>query len=307
MRDDAGYFTFKAREDEMVHSRSANVLAGVSEPGTLHYAYADAMVMSACYGRQQPNVWAEHTHPEIQVTIACSRASATAEWHSAGGRRIVRQMRGPYVSIVSAGQSHGIDWYREADLVFFFISPSFLELLHSESCRQNRLELGEQYMIRDPLIEELGRAVRTEFLSNGPTRLLLESLGCVLTTHLLRTYATDSQPITIPKGGLAPFRLRQVLDHIEAHLGTGLSITELARVAAITPDHFRHSFRESMGLSPYQYVLQQRVEEAKRLLTQRHLSLAQISTELGFESQNHFTTTFQRLVGTTPKRFQNRS
>ena len=64
-------------------------------------------------------------------------------------------------------------------------------------------------------------------------------------------------------------------------------------------------FRRSTGLPPHRYLLQRRVGRAKKLVSAGRLSLAEISYALGFPSQAHFTTTFRKLVGTTPGAYRN--
>jgi AraC family transcriptional regulator len=59
-----------------------------------------------------------------------------------------------------------------------------------------------------------------------------------------------------------------------------------------------------MGISPHQYLLQQRVERAKQLLKQRNLSIVDIAFQCGFNSQSHFTRCFRKWTGITPKAYQ---
>jgi AraC family transcriptional regulator len=72
-------------------------------------------------------------------------------------------------------------------------------------------------------------------------------------------------------------------------------------VAGIGYFHFFKAFRQSMGVSPNQYLLERRVERAKALLARTELSIADIALRVGFSRQSHFATTFRRLAGTTPR------
>jgi AraC family transcriptional regulator len=58
-----------------------------------------------------------------------------------------------------------------------------------------------------------------------------------------------------------------------------------------------------MGLSPYQYVIQCRVERARLLLQRGDLTIEQVALLVGFADQSHLTYHFKRLIGVTPKRF----
>ena len=86
-----------------------------------------------------------------------------------------------------------------------------------------------------------------------------------------------------------------------------LSLTQLAALARLSSDHFAAQFRRSTGLPPHRYLLQRRIERAKELLAADGMSLAEIGYALGFPSQAHFTTTFRKLVGTTPGAYRDGS
>ena len=70
----------------------------------------------------------------------------------------------------------------------------------------------------------------------------------------------------------------------------------------MSPYYFSRLFKQSTGLSPYQYIIQSRVDRAKRLLDQG-LAIADIAYSVGFASQSHLNRHFKRLVGVTPKAF----
>ncbi|MEM1309361.1 MAG: helix-turn-helix transcriptional regulator, partial [Cyanobacteria bacterium P01_H01_bin.153] len=60
------------------------------------------------------------------------------------------------------------------------------------------------------------------------------------------------------------------------------------------------------GVSPYRYLLQQRVERAKQLLEQRSLPISTIALDCGFANQTHLTKVFRQLTGITPKAYRKR-
>ena len=82
-----------------------------------------------------------------------------------------------------------------------------------------------------------------------------------------------------------------------------ITLAELAAIAHMSPSYFSRLFKQSTGLSPHQYVIQDRVDRAKQLLLRRELSIAEISYCLGFTHQSHFSHHFKRLVGSSPKVF----
>jgi AraC-like DNA-binding protein len=105
-------------------------------------------------------------------------------------------------------------------------------------------------------------------------------------------------------GGLRQGSLRRVLEHLQAHLDQELPVTALAAIAQLSPSYFSRLFKLSTGLSPHQYLLRQRIECARELLADPGRRVAEVSYELGFPSQSHFTTVFRTLVGVTPRAYQ---
>jgi AraC family transcriptional regulator len=91
---------------------------------------------------------------------------------------------------------------------------------------------------------------------------------------------------------------------MQAHLDQELSLTALAAVAQMSPYYFSRLFKQSTGLSLHQYLLHQRVERAKHLLADPRRRIADVSQEVGFAAQSHFTTVCRTLVGTTPRTYQ---
>jgi RpiB/LacA/LacB family sugar-phosphate isomerase len=105
-------------------------------------------------------------------------------------------------------------------------------------------------------------------------------------------------------GGLPPRRLQKVFSHIRENLKRDLSVTELAGVVGMSQYYFSKLFKMSTGTTPHQYVMRQRVERAQDLLREGQMPLAEVATEVGFETQSHFTSVFRRLVGATPKKYR---
>ncbi|NET73335.1 MAG: helix-turn-helix transcriptional regulator, partial [Sphaerospermopsis sp. SIO1G2] len=101
--------------------------------------------------------------------------------------------------------------------------------------------------------------------------------------------------------GLSHRQLQQVLDYIDANLGNEIKLADLAKIVGISQFYFGRLFKQSLGLSPYQYLLQQRVERAKKLLKTTEQPIIDIAFDCGFNSHSHLSTQFRQLTGMTPK------
>ena len=93
--------------------------------------------------------------------------------------------------------------------------------------------------------------------------------------------------------------------HILAHLNRSLSLDELGRACCASPDHLRHLFKATTGLSPMQYAAGLRMQEARRLLVEEPaLAVYQVAQRLGFEDPYHFSRRFKTFTGTSPRAFR---
>jgi AraC family transcriptional regulator len=113
------------------------------------------------------------------------------------------------------------------------------------------------------------------------------------------------QVIAAPaRRGLPAAKLDQVVTFIEARLGDGLKLHELAATVRMSQFHFARKFRLSTGQSPHAYLTLRRMERAKHLLRETDMPLAQVAREVGYQTQAHFTGVFRRYVGLTPRTFR---
>ena len=116
---------------------------------------------------------------------------------------------------------------------------------------------------------------------------------------------TRLQPLTydLPKP-MIPLLGKPVMEYIVEHLARRISVAELAQVACLSPSHFHAQFKDSVGLTPHQYLLKTRLDRAARLLRESALPLIRIAEECGFSSQSALTTAMRRYLGLTPKRLR---
>ena len=105
-------------------------------------------------------------------------------------------------------------------------------------------------------------------------------------------------------GGLPPRRLQRVFAYVRENLSNEVSVAELAKTVGMSQYYFSKLFKMSTGTTPHQYVMRQRVERAQELLRDGRTALLEVTTQVGFETQSHFTSVFRHLVGVTPKRYR---
>jgi len=137
--------------------------------------------------------------------------------------------------------------------------------------------------------------------SNGA--LFTESICTTLAIYLLKNYSSlDAYVVnTLPSSGLSSRQLKQIIDYMHQYMGEKVSLQSMAQQLDISSFYFAKMFRQSTGKSPYQYLKQLRLDEAKRLLQTRvDLSITDIAHKLGFADHSHFTKQFRAYTNQTP-------
>lgn len=159
----------------------------------------------------------------------------------------------------------------------------------------------------DLLIQAIGLALKNEVESGCVGgRIYGETLANAIVVHLLRHYCNRTPQIQSYSSGLASHKLQRALTYIHDNLNQALSLESIAAEVELSQYYFSSLFKQSMGISPWQYVIQQRVDRAKLLLKTTDLSISNTALLSGFANQNHLNKHFYKLVGVTPKAYRKR-
>jgi len=101
-----------------------------------------------------------------------------------------------------------------------------------------------------------------------------------------------------------PFILKPAIKYIEDHIEQRIDIRILAELTNWNYMHFIRMFSLYMSVTPYQYILQQKIERAKFLMTETDQLLTHIAFDLSFSSYSNFVNVFKRITGSTPDAFR---
>ena len=219
------------------------------------------------------------------------------------GHHQTAEIKNGDVIILPAQTAHRARWNHEHYYLALIIEPMAFERRLGETPVGHSVELLPQFCLPDTLLCNLSMALKTELETSGfGGQLYVDSLLTTLSAHLLRHYCRQG-PLATVASGLPNYKLQQVLEYIHAHLHQDLALAELAAIAQVSPNYFATQFKHAIGYAPHQYVIRQRIERGKALLTDSRDGIADIACQVGFAHQSHFTRHFRRLVGVTPKQF----
>jgi AraC family transcriptional regulator len=254
--------------------------------------------------RVLPGELVEQTHPVHKLNITLD-GSILTQRHTATGKWRTSRVGKGFICLNPAGQPSKAVWEAELECLTILLNPAFVVQTARQQNFFGEVELVEVYVRRDPLIQHIGLALLTEASAKEPVgRMYAESLANALILHLLKNYSTANFNRQNANGGLSGYRLRRAKEFINEHLEEDLTLAEVAKAVGYSPFHFARAFRRTTGLTPQQYLVQQRINRAKELLITGDLPLVEVSIQAGFKNQSHFTTLFRKFTALTPKAFR---
>jgi AraC family transcriptional regulator len=162
-------------------------------------------------------------------------------------------------------------------------------------------DLAPAIHIRDPQIERIGWMMQAEeHAANPGGRLFADSLASALAVRLIALQSPALAASPARARALPAWRLRRVIEYVDAHLDQDLSLAELAAVAEFSPSHFKALFKQAVGVPVHRFVLERRVERARLRLLEGRLSITEIALEAGFAHPSHMARWMRRLLGRGP-------
>lgn len=210
------------------------------------------------------------------------------------------------IILTPAGVESGWRWYAKSKVIVVTLDPGKFERFAQSEVgvllAQTQLKSLPQF--EDPDICHAGVMLRDALASQERgSELIFESLARVFLVKLIQKYGLQGEEYAFSKSFTAK-HYQRVLDHVAQRFGQSIQVEDLAREAALSPSHFAQLFKRTLGMSPMQFVMTYRVEQAKKKLAQRDVPLIDVAMSCGFADQAHFSRIFKRIEGTTPSRYR---
>jgi len=196
-----------------------------------------------------------------------------------------------------------------SNTLLLFLRPLFVrnaaELFDAS---YKELALTPQIGFQSKHIRHIAMSLLSELKeANAAGRFYADSLAIGLAMQMIRRYSS-LRDIQMGQGGMAPHRLRKAIGLIDHHLAAEdegrVALRSIAREVRMSYFHFSRAFKQSMGMTPTGYIAERRIERAKRFMQETDMPISEVALRSGFASQSHFTTSFRRLAGVTPRSFR---
>ncbi len=258
----------------------------------------------------------------VFVCLAAGRIVRTS-----ANERVEHELSPGCVAVVPARTPVSWSWSTPISFSVLRLDPDFLDRVAQSvfgvAPHGYRLDFAER--THDAAIANIAGVLAREVMRDERgSGFYAEALANILAVHLLRQYArcpgggplaecstppASGTEVSGEAGNRGPAQPRAVSDaltFIHANYARELTLIDIARAAHLSPYHLARLFKQSLGISPHQYLIQLRVNTARWLLSagSGERSLAQVAAAVGFADQSHLTRHFKRLTGVTPRQFR---
>lgn len=158
---------------------------------------------------------------------------------------------------------------------------------------------------RNPLIHHLVEQICTVAgREDTVARLLQESSAETLRLLIVDAHTVGRQRKRDERRSLDAATQAAIVEYLSDGLDSEISVDSLARLVGMPVDTFIKAFRQAFHTTPYQFLLDRRIEQAKTLLVTTSLSITEIGSAVGFPNPSHFAATFGRRVGLSPRAYR---
>ncbi len=254
------------------------------------------------YHRQSTWETPYFSSPYHSIIVSNSHQIPIGRW--SGDRQLHQEFNKGDISILPAHTQNKQSWNREWEFYLLCLDPKVMTQIAYESVGMESIEILPCFAKPDPLIHQFCLMLISELKSGELCcRLYVEHLIAALSIHLIRQYSVKNQSLR-ERNGLSKSKLQQAIAYINEHLTENLLLKDIANVVGISPFYFTSLFKQSTGMTAYQYVIHHRIERAKQLLRKQGLSIAEISEQVGFKSHSHFANVFRKHTNQTPQMYR---
>lgn len=235
-----------------------------------------------------------HSHVSIAAVLG-----GTFEYRSPQGRALLYPgafMLGNAGTCYECGHEHGVG---DHCLAFQFETPYFDEIAHGiTGARDFRFRPG---ML--PALRSLAAPLLCAQAQLAAPALAAEEAAVALAEAVIgSTHGAASTPAAPP--ARIQRRLAAVMRYIEEHSREALDLDRLAALAFMSKYHFLRTFRSAAGLTPYQYVVGQRLRQAALALRRTDAPVADVAFDEGFGDLAGFHAQFRQAFGISPGAFR---
>ena len=235
----------------------------------------------------------EHPHCIFQFSL-----SGHGAFRDADGTHIVSEGRG----FLCESNDPGTAYYfpEESKKEWRFIFLAFTGAMSHEMVRRTVRKYGGVFSL--PPDHPVIMKMNTYLDYSRPEPVVTASAGAKLISDII--FALVESREEKRSGAPENLLIHEAGRILSQHSKSDINVSELAKLAGVSREHLTRVFRQNTGQTPLQFITKRKLIDACRLLQDGKVSIKEVSDSLGYHNHAHFTRTFSRVVGKSPREFR---
>jgi AraC family transcriptional regulator len=209
------------------------------------------------------------------------------------------------IIVTPAGVESGWRWHVKTKCIIVTLEPTKFEKFAQTELgillSTGQLKDLPQFLDED--ITQSGIQLLEALQCNLGSQVMFESFARVFLTKLILKYGLQEAEYEFSKSFTAQ-DYKQVLDYMAVNYDKNILLEDMAAQASLSASHFSRLFKQTIGQSPYQFLMVYRIEQAKKMLNNPRKLMVDIAFKCGFSDQAHFSRVFKKIEGITPKQYR---
>lgn len=209
------------------------------------------------------------------------------------------------IIVTPAGVSSGWRWHVKTQCIIITLDPakfeSFAQIELGILLSTQQLKDLPQFLDED--ITQSGVQLLEALQCQIGSQVMFESFARIFLTKLILKYGLQTEEYNFSKSFMAQ-QYKQVLNYIATYYGSNILLEDMAAQAGLSASHFSRLFKQTIGQSPYQFLMHYRIEQAKKMLDNPNTLMIDIAMNCGFSDQAHFCRVFKKIANLTPKQYR---
>lgn len=248
-----------------------------------------------CYYGILPN----HTHPAYMFTLPFNDQTLV----DIGGNKI--QARHGMIFALSPGIVHHElpSDYPPRYIAIFITKKFFEDQIFQYPAGGGICFNGDLYTASPALLPLLKRFMIEADIRISGTKAVLNAISIEISHTIIRGILGINQNDNIS----SRVEIDRVIEHIHSHIDEKLTVEDMADVAGMSPSSFSRTFKKEVGIPPAEYLIQIRLDRAKKMLIAGDKSVTEIALECGFNSPAYLSASFHKRFNLTPSKYLNGS
>jgi len=268
-------------------------LASIMEKGTSE----NTVILQSLGAMELPEGVHQHDSYEFSINLSQSFTSRLEK------RNLT--LRKNHLVALNPGQDHGtVRPLAGVQLCGLHMESKFLQQVSLQVCGSETVYFDNNDLLPDSSFRGLINLFMEEsLLRQQGYRFILQSLDTHLAVCLLRIAKKTPLSFNYKFGEKA--NIARAIEFIRVNFDKDFSLKDVSGVANLSPYHFIRVFKGQTGKTPYEFLMDFKIEKARELLTAGKLTVTEVCYQCGFNNRSHFASAFKRRVGITPTSYRN--